>query len=108
MGTRREKGLGHDRWVVYLTITSMKMTMHIDAAFHKGVMVATGAANKTHSVDIALQELDRRAPLVRQTREGLGLSPEEMKALVDPTYGLSAMRLKETPVPHGREPGTRR
>lgn len=86
----------------------MKMTMHIDDALLERVMAATGAANKTHAVDIALREVDRRAELIRLTREGLGLSPDELKETIDPAYDLEAMRLKETPVHYGRKPRARR
>lgn len=86
----------------------MKMTMHIDDALLERVMTATGAANKTHAVDIALREIDRRAELTRLSKEGLGLSPAELRETVDPAYDLEAMRLKETPVHYGRKPRSRR
>jgi hypothetical protein len=86
----------------------MKMTMHIDDALLARVMAVTGATNKTHAVDIALRELDRRAELIRLTREGLGLGPGELKEVLDPAYDLDAMRLKETPVPYGRKSRARR
>ena len=38
----------------------MKMTMHIDDALLERVMAATGARSKTHAVDMALREVDRR------------------------------------------------
>lgn len=82
-----------------LTLPGMKMTMHIDDALLERVMAVTGAASKTHAVDIALRELDRRAELIRLTREGLGLGPGELREVLDPAYDLDAMRLKETPVP---------
>ncbi len=86
----------------------MKMTMHIDDALLERVMAATGAANKTHAVDIALREIDRRAELARLTKEGLGLSPAELKETIDPAYDLEEMRLKESPVRYGRKPRSRR
>ena len=86
----------------------MKMTMHIDDALLERVMVATGAGSKTHAVDIALREMDRRAELIRLTKEGLGLSPDEIKESIDPAYDLEAMRLKETPVHYGHKPRSRR
>jgi Arc/MetJ family transcription regulator len=86
----------------------MKMTMHIDDALLERVMAATGAANKTHAVDIALREIDRRAELARLTKEGLGLSPAELRETVDPAYDLEEMRLKESPVHYGRKPRSRR
>lgn len=86
----------------------MKMTMHIDDALLERVMVATGATSKTKAIDLALREMDRRAELIRITREGLGLEPGELKEVLDPAYDLEAMRLKETPVKYGRKPRTRR
>lgn len=84
------------------------MTMHIDDALLERVMVATGATSKTKAIDLALREMDRRAELIRITREGLGLEPGELKEVLDPAYDLEAMRLKETPVKYGRKPRTRR
>lgn len=85
----------------------MKMTMHIDDALLERVMAVTGASSKTHAVDIALRELDRRAELIRLTSEGLGLGPGELKDVIDPAYDLEGMRSKETPVHHGRKPRSR-
>ena len=62
----------------------MKMTMHMDDTLLERGIAATGANSKTHAVDIALHELDRRAELIRLTREGLGLGPGEMKKVLDP------------------------
>ena len=86
----------------------MKITMHIDDDLLERVMAATGTTSKTHAVDIALRELDRRAELIRLTREGLGLGPGEMKKVLDPAYDLEGIRLKETPVKYGRKPRSRR
>jgi Arc/MetJ family transcription regulator len=57
----------------------MKMTMHIDEALLKRVMAATGVTSKTRAVDLALREIDRRTELIQLAREGLGLSPEELR-----------------------------
>lgn len=84
------------------------MTMHIDDALLERVMAATGAASKTHAVDIALRELDRKAELIRLTQEGLGLEFGELKEVMDPAYDLDAIRLKERPVLYGRKPRARR
>ena len=62
----------------------MKMTMHIDEALLKRVMAATGATSKTKAVDIALREIDRRTELIRLAREGLGLTPEELRGAFHP------------------------
>ena len=95
-------------WHSYHTLGIVKMTMHIDGALLERVMAATGAATKTRAVDIALREMDRKAELIRLTREGLGLSPGELRKSVDPAYDLEAIRLKETPVYYGRKPRSRR
>jgi len=89
-------------------LAGVKMTMHIDDALLARVMAATGASSKTHAVDIALREVDRRTELLRLTREGLGLSPAELKETVDPAYDLEAMLLAETPVSYARKPRARR
>lgn len=90
-------------WSLCHTIAGVKMTMHIDEALLARVMAATGASNKTHAVDIALREIDRRSELLRLTQAGLGLAPEELKETVDPAYDLEAMRLSETPLKHARK-----
>jgi Arc/MetJ family transcription regulator len=95
-------------WLLCHTLAGMKMTMHIDDALLERVMAATGAASKTHAVDLALREMDRKAELIRLTREGLGLEAGELKEVMDPAYDLEAMRLKETPVHYGRKPRARR
>jgi Arc/MetJ family transcription regulator len=86
----------------------MKMTMYIDDALLARVMEATGASSKTMAVDLALRELDRKAKLARLATEGLGLTPDELKDAVDPSYNLEAMRRKETPAFYGRKPRSRR
>lgn len=86
----------------------MKMTLHIDEALLERVVAATGAASKTQAVDLALREIDRRAELMRITREGLGLTASELKDAVDPAYNYMALRNKERPAPHGSKPRSRR
>lgn len=95
-------------WHACHTIAGMKMTMHIDDALLERVMAATGAKSKTMAIDLALRELDRRAELIRITKEGLGLSPAELREAIDPAYDLEAVRLKETPVHYGRKSSSRR
>ncbi len=85
----------------------MKMTMHIDDGLLARVLAATGAKTKTKAIDLALREMDRRTELIRLTREGLGLSPDELAATIDPAYDLEAARLQETPVFYGRKPRAR-
>jgi Arc/MetJ family transcription regulator len=85
----------------------MKMTMHIDEELLNRVMAATGAASKTHAVDLALREMDRRGKLAKLAAEGLGLGPDELRETVDSSYNLEEMRRLETPVRYGRKPRSR-
>jgi Arc/MetJ family transcription regulator len=85
----------------------MKMTMHIDDALLARVMEATGASSKTHAIDLALREMDRRARLVKFAHEGLGLAPDALHDAVDPAYDLDEMRRRETPVSYARKPRAR-
>jgi Arc/MetJ family transcription regulator len=85
----------------------MKMTLHIDEALLERVMTATGAASKTHAIDLALREMDRRARLAHLAAEGLGLGPSELKDALDPSYDLHRRRRAEAPVNHGRKPRSR-
>jgi len=60
------------------------MTMHIDEEVLKRVMKVTGARTKTAAVRIALTEMARRDKLKELFSAGLGMSPEELKAAIDP------------------------
>jgi len=75
----------------------MKMTMHIDEHLLEGVMDKYGFETKTDAVNFALKELDRRKKLRAFMREGLGFSPEELKASVYEDYDLESLRVAETP-----------
>lgn len=83
------------------------MTLHIDEELLNRVMTATGAASKTHAIDLALREMDRRSRLAALAAEGLGLGPDELKEAVDPAYDLGHIRKLETPVKYGRKPRSR-
>lgn len=85
----------------------MKMTLHIDDDLLTRVMSATGTDSKTKAIDLALREMDRRAKLMRYTKEGLGLSAAELHDAVDPAYDLDTMRRRETPMTYGRKPRSR-
>lgn len=74
----------------------MKMTMHIDDDLLDRVIRLTGASSKTEAVSIALKEMDRKARLAAFGRTGLGLSRAELKAAVDPSYDMMALRVAET------------
>ena len=45
----------------------------------------------------AAPEPDRRAELIRLTRDGLGLSSGELKEVLDPAYDLEALRRADVP-----------
>ena len=60
------------------------MTMHIDEEVLERVMKVTGARTKTAAVRIALTEMARRDKLKDLFSAGLGMSPEELKAAIDP------------------------
>jgi Arc/MetJ family transcription regulator len=81
----------------------MKITMNVDEALLSRVMEATGTTSKTKAVDLALRELDRKATLLKLSSAGLGLSPDELKEVVDPAYDLEKLRHRETPAHYGRK-----
>lgn len=90
-------------------MAGMKMTMHIDDALLARVMEATGATSKTKAIDLALREMDRRAKLVEICREGLGLTPDELKEAFDPaSLPEETIHLAEKPTSYGRKPRSRR
>ncbi len=80
----------------------MKMTMHIDDELVGRVMDAYGFVTKTDAVDYALREMDRRAKLKEFAAKGLGCSEEELRASVDESYDLMALRVAETPAEYGK------
>ena len=81
----------------------MKMTMHIDEALLKRVMEAYECETKTDAVEMALREMDRRTRFHELGRKGLGMTPEELAAAVDPNYDLASMRVAETPEGYGKK-----
>jgi Arc/MetJ family transcription regulator len=80
---------------------AMKMTMHIDDDLLARVMEEYGLETKTDAVHFALRELDRRARLKVFAKEGLGLTPEELKDAVFPEYQLETMKVAEDEKPYG-------
>lgn len=64
----------------------MKMTIEIDEKVLKAVMDEYGLETKTEAIHFALKELDRKAKLKVFAKEGLGLTPEELKDAVYPDY----------------------
>ena len=83
------------------------MTMRINEELLARVMKSSGATSKTHAIDLALREMDRKATLLKLCSEGLGLAPEELKDAVDPKYDLKKMRQREMPTHYGRKPRSR-
>lgn len=71
--------------------------MNIDEKLLDRVKALTGAKTRTQAVDLALREFDRRESLGAVLRRGLGLTPDELKTMVDPGYDLEAMRAAESP-----------
>lgn len=80
---------------------AMKMTMHIDDDLLARVMKEYELETKTNAVHFALRELDRRARLKVFAKEGLGLTPEELKDVVFPEYQLETMKVAEDGKPYG-------
>jgi len=64
----------------------MKMTLHIDEDILADVMKAHDFETKTEAIDFALRELDRRAKLRAYRKNGMGLTPAELKSAVFPGY----------------------
>jgi Arc/MetJ family transcription regulator len=87
---------------------AMKMTMHIDEKLLTRVMRATGASSKTHAIDIALREIDRRAELARLASEGLGMSADELKESFDPASAEVPEEIPQVPVSYGGRSRSRR
>jgi hypothetical protein len=73
----------------------MKITLNVDGPLLKRVMAAMGTTNKTRAIDLVLREADRRAKLQDLAAEGLGMSPDELEAMFDPSYDLMAARAAE-------------
>jgi Arc/MetJ family transcription regulator len=86
----------------------MKMTMHIDEDVLDRVMKVTGAATKREAVEIALNEMARRHKLKELFSQGLGLTPEQLKAEFAPTaadrFDPPLKSMAEDKSPYG-EPG---
>jgi hypothetical protein len=85
----------------------MKITLNVDEGLLAKAMEALGTSNKTYAIDLALREVCRRNRLKVLGEAGLGLSPEELKKVVDPAYDLMALRLAKTPGKYGRKTRSR-
>ena len=77
----------------------MKMTMHIDEVVLSKVMAAHDCASKTEAVDMALREMARKADFRAMIASGSPFTAAELKAAVDPSYDIAALRAAE---PAGR------
>lgn len=66
-------------------VVIMKMTMHIDEDILARVMKITGAKTKTLAVKHALADMARRHKMKELFSQGLGLTPDELKAEFAPT-----------------------
>lgn len=90
----------------------MKMTMHIDEDVLARVMKVTGAKTKTQAVEMALADMARRHKLKDLFRQGLGMTPDELRAEFAPTaadaldsHGLMVSGKKQAP--YGRRRSAR-
>lgn len=73
----------------------MKMTMHIDEALLAKVMAAHGCESKTEAVDMALREMARKAGFRAMVSAPSPFTPAELRAAVDPSYDVAALRAAE-------------
>lgn len=87
------------------------MTMHIDEEVLDRVMQVTGAKTKTQAVEIALKEMARRHKLKELLSQGLGLTPDELKAEFAPTAAdkldSHGLLVAEDEAPYGQPHSTR-
>lgn len=73
-------------WLVSHTVSiAMKMTMNIDEDVLARVMKITGAKTKTQAVEMALADMARRHKLKELFSQGLGLTPDELRAEFAPS-----------------------
>jgi Arc/MetJ family transcription regulator len=63
----------------------MKMTMNIDEDVLARVMKITGAKTKTQAVEMALADMARRHKMKELFSQGLGLTPDELRAEFAPS-----------------------
>lgn len=88
----------------------MKMTMHIDEDTLREVMKITGAPSKTAAVEMALNELARKAKLRALLKRGLGpKKPGELKKTFPSDYletyramPFAPLAVAEEQVPYGK------
>ena len=78
----------------------MKITINMDYDLLESVMTITGATTKTEAIHIALKDIVRRAKLLNVLKEGLGLSPEELRNAFDPASDPMKLRVGEGITPY--------
>lgn len=90
----------------------MKMTMNIDEDVLARVMKVTGAKTKTQAVEMALSEMARKHKMKELFSQGLGLTPDELRAEFAPSpadlldnHGLMVAENKQSP--YGKSPPAR-
>ena len=95
----------------HIDVFVMKMTMHIDEEVLDRVMKVTGAATKREAVEIALKEMARRHKLKELFSQGLGLTPEQLKAEFAPgpadEFDRPVLNVAEDKVPYGKPDSAR-
>ncbi len=69
----------------HTVVDVMKMTMNIDEDVLARVMKVTGAKTKTQAVEMALTEMARRHKMKELFSQGLGLTPDELRAEFAPS-----------------------
>jgi hypothetical protein len=86
----------------------MKMTMHIDEATLAEVMRITGVPSKTKAVEVALSEMVRKHRLKEFGKEGLGLTPEELKNVWEDPFAEKSLHVAEDSPEHSGRKRPRR
>ncbi len=78
----------------------MKITINMDDELLDSVMAITGASTKTEAIHIALKDIVRRAKLLNILREGLGMTPDEIRNSIDPASDPMKLRVGEGITPY--------
>ncbi|WP_457795355.1 type II toxin-antitoxin system VapB family antitoxin [Horticoccus sp. 23ND18S-11] len=99
-------------WLVSHTVSGvMKMTMNIDEDVLARVMKVTGAKTKTQAVEMALGEMARRHKMKELFSQGLGLTPDELRAEFAPSavdrIDNHGLMVAEAKAPYGKPRSTR-
>ncbi len=85
---------------------AMKMTMNIDEDVLARVMKVTGAKTKTQAVEMALSEMARKHKMKELFSQGLGLTPDELRAEFAPSpadvLDSHGLMVAEDQAPYGK------